>query len=412
MALTPSGRVDSALLRRTLPRAMRFLASLKLAVVLIAVYAVVIAWASILESSHGTVAVHFGVYETWWFLALNVLLAINVLLAAVVRFPWRRRQTGFVITHSGILLLMAGCLLSWRGGIEARLPVAEGHSSGRAYQDSRHLLLRVSPKNGGAAEDRAAGAETVRIPFVGGPFDWKDYHGRLFWFPWRLAPRSSGLLYDSGGVRLEALDYLAVGQEPRVRLRLSIDGAAEEFWLADSDDERSSSEGEHTLDSPQRRATVSMSQDTVELGFLVFLQKFQGKLDAGSLMPSHYSSLVDFIAPGPSPRRLQENVVITLNSPVDFTDPANGRTWRLFQSSFDGPWKPGSRQFQALAGKDRSRDQIYLSILTLSYDPGRALKYLGSLLVVMGVAVVYYVRVQGTAGQAAGNAGGRNGREV
>ena len=276
------------------------------------------------------------------------------------------------------------------------MPVAEGHSSGRAYQDSRHLLLRISPKNAGAAEKREAGAQTVRIPFAGGPFDWKDYHDRLFWFPWRLARRSTGVLYDRGGVRVEALDYLAAGQEPRVRLRLSVDGTADEFWLADSDDEQSSAGGGHAVESPKRRATISMSQDTVELGFLVFLQKFQGKLDAGSLMPSHYSSLVDFIAPGPPPKRLQENVVITLNAPVDFTDPGSGRTWRLFQSSFDGPWKPGSREFHALAGKDRSRDQIYLSILTLSYDPGRALKYLGSLLIVMGVAVVYYVKAQGT----------------
>ena len=104
---------------------------------------------------------------------------------------------------------------------------------------------------------------------------------------------------------------------------------------------------------------------------------------------------IDFLAGDPPRTPLQKNVTITLNAPVDFIDPQSGRTWRMFQSGFDGPWKPGTRQFQAMAGKDRSRDQIYLSILTLSYDPGRALKYTGCLLIVLGIAVVYYMRIQG-----------------
>ncbi len=391
------GRINSTLFARILSGAVRFLASLKLAVVLIAVYAALIAWASMLESSYGAAAVHFAVYETWWFLAINILLAVNVLFAAVIRFPWRRRQMGFVLTHSGILVLMAGCLLSWRGGIEARLAVAEGHSSARAYQESWHLVLQIGPNNPDSADKPETGAETVQIPFICGPFDWNDYQGKLFWFPWRLARRSKGVLYDRGGIRLEALDYTVTGQQSRVHLRLSVDDTAEEFWLADSTDELSPASGRHAVESSQRRATIALSQDVVDLGFLVYLQKFQGKLDPGSLMPSHYSSLVDFLALGPPQKPLLKNVTITLNAPVDFTDPQSGRTWRLFQSSFDGPWKPGSRQFQALAGKDRSRDQIYLSILTLSYDPGRALKYTGSLLIVLGIAAVYYIKVQSSA---------------
>jgi hypothetical protein len=366
---------------------------MQLAVILIAGYAAVIAGASILEKYYGTPAIHFAIYETWWFPAINVLLAINVLSAALIRFPWQRRQTGFVITHLGILVLLAGCLLSWLCGIEARLPVVEGHSSGRAIQETRHIVLEISPKISSSADKKGTVSEKVRLPFIGGPFDWHDYKSKLFWFPWRLARRSQGVLYDCGGIRLEALDYSASEQEPRVRLRLSVDGASEEFWLTGYMDEQMQADGRQAVESPARRVSVAMSQDFIDLGFLVFLRKFQGKLDPGSGMPSHYSSLVDFLAGDPPRTPLQKNVTITLNAPVDFTDPQTGRTWRLFQSGFDGPWKPGTRQFQAMAGKDRSRDQIYLSILTLSHDPGRALKYTGSLLIVIGIAVVYYMRV-------------------
>ena len=84
--------------------------------------------------------------------------------------------------------------------------------------------------------------------------------------------------------------------------------------------------------------------------------------------------------------------MITLNAPADFSDPRTGRTYRLFQEGFDGPWTPEDPKFDKLAGDDRNRDHIYLSQLTVNYDPGRSLKYAGCLLVIMGIAVVYFVR--------------------
>lgn len=180
--------------------------------------------------------------------------------------------------------------------------------------------------------------------------------------------------------------------ENAVQLRLTVDDATDEFWLVGASEQSPKTLARHVVESPARRVTVTMPQDAVDLGFSVYLRKFQAKLDPGSGMSSHYSSLVDFVDRHAPHNALQKNVFITLNAPVDFTDPQSGRTWRLFQSSFDGPWKPGSPQFQSLAGDDRSRDQIYLSVLTVSHDPGRALKYTGSLLIILGIAIVYSLR--------------------
>src|SRR5690606_24067603 len=76
-----------------------FSASLKLAVVLIFGCALALAWATFVESEYGTPAVAHGVYGSWWFALLNLLLAINIFSAAAIRYPWKRYQTGFVITH-------------------------------------------------------------------------------------------------------------------------------------------------------------------------------------------------------------------------------------------------------------------------------------------------------------------------
>ncbi len=86
-------------------RIYEFAASLKLAVVLILAMAYVLALATIIEAAWGTPAAQFGVYQTWWFNLGVVLLAVNIFCAAAIRFPWKRYQTGFVITHIGLLVL-------------------------------------------------------------------------------------------------------------------------------------------------------------------------------------------------------------------------------------------------------------------------------------------------------------------
>jgi hypothetical protein len=298
-----------------------------------------------------------------------------VLCTVIIRFPWKWRQSGFLVTHLGILILLAGCLATRHFGIEAQLPIFEGQAARRAYQDSYHFQLQATP-----AKPATAAAETICVPFAGGPFSW-DRYAKLSWFPWHVAHRSRGTLYDGDGIRLEILDYQSEPQ-PAAHVRLSVDGESKELDVA-------ASSGESTEAKPQvvaakrRRVTISMPLDEVELGFQLYLRRFQRKLDPGAGTASHYSSLVDFLDLGRPP-------------PVDFADPQSERMYRLFQASFSGPWTPGEADFDQLVHGDRSRDQVYLSRLSVNYDPGRELKYLGSLMTVVGIALVYCLRSRNT----------------
>jgi len=659
------------------------LASLKLAVFVIAASAVVLGWATFVESWYGTEAVQFGVYQTWWFAALMALLGVNVLAAALIRFPWKRYQTGFVITHAGILVLLAGCLLSRLGGIDAQMPIFEGRTGHRAFESTQHFELKIEPLGKGRAE-----ATTVHIPFASGPFNWQDYSGDLvrwpwreystiYWFPWRLAYRDWGRIYDQHGVQLDVLDYYSdsrraaarplklrvqtvngdapakktedaagaswttvsldvqgvdepqsahgrmglgsreslpdgtrvvfwvaknqaeteaflnsgpvgklgpegqlvfhaagkkfpiaveqfqrqsrqplgntglevelvrldpqflgavlqvhrqgtsphrmvlladfpefnqqddehgvygeywvdaaqhpgrgeaaktdpnsihhperpridlvqgadrklyyrtwhspklgtVGRVPlggtkvaafaktarpvafyveqftphdqpgariepvpfakkrdkafkerRVRLRLSVDGRSEEFWLAGlpADPLGSLPHGDQQrfVFGKDRRVAVTLPWDQIDVGFQLYLHKFQRKLDPGSSQASHYSSLVELRDREGKPvshgRTSDENrILITLNQPVNFSDPRTGRSYRIYQEAFRGPWKPGDPEFDQLAGGSDSREELFLSWLTVNYDPGRGMKYTGSLMIVAGIATMFYMR--------------------
>jgi hypothetical protein len=658
-----------------------FCASLKLAVILLTSAALVLASATFVESRMGLRAVHYAIYGTWWFTLLNALLALNIFCAAAIRYPWKRHQTGFVITHIGLLTLMFGMLLSRRGGIDAQMPVFEDHTAYRAYEDSEHFELTIEPAAQGSGERNV---EVVTVPFTAGPFNWDELR-ELPWFPWRLAKRDQGVLFDQDGIKLELLDYYsdsreidvpavtlalstprmtrqgadgretqtpeswvpvslsvrpagagyrqsrpfgigsremmgggqlvywlagsdaevqsflqsqpegAIGpqgqvvlfaggqrfpldvesqvgkgpiplgdagvtvelkeyfanaqlksdpdeegihlsqgstgeaQRPAVELlvtrgdekpermvlfanlpevsqqayragvfgnywfdhgeksseqllrgeggsridvvtgpdgklyyrywnrhevvvaaelpedgtpvdafkmpiaqlqlkvekhvasnepgrkvlplpfnadqvaassnraaqvRLTVDGTSEEFWIVGPPAEVEQSPRppfRREVAGKDRTVALRMPLDEVDVGFRVRLRDFERKLDPGTSQPSHYSSIVDFVDRQDDRKEFEEKILITMNAPVDFSDPQTGRSYRLFQEAFRGPFAQGSEVYERYYHGDTA-DHHYMSILTVNYDPGRGVKYLGCLLIVAGIVTMFYMR--------------------
>lgn len=129
----------------------QFLSSLALAVTLIFSLAGVLALGTFVEAAFGTPASQFFVYQTWWFNLLIAMLAVNIFCAAAIRFPWKRHQTGFVITHVGLLTLIFSALISRLYGIDAQMPIFEGESSHFAQNDDFLFELAIRDESGAAA---------------------------------------------------------------------------------------------------------------------------------------------------------------------------------------------------------------------------------------------------------------------
>jgi len=108
---------------------LRSVGSLRLAVVLMALLLCALIAGTLCESARGTAAAQAWVYHAGWFIGLLGLLAANVLAAMLVRVPFRRDQTGFVITHVGILVTLTGSLITYRWGERGWLNLVEGSSS-------------------------------------------------------------------------------------------------------------------------------------------------------------------------------------------------------------------------------------------------------------------------------------------
>ena len=79
------------------------LASLKIAVVLLAGLTASLAVATFTESLYDTRTAQYWVYRSWWFETLLAVLGINILAVMIDRWPWKPRHAPFLLAHIGIL---------------------------------------------------------------------------------------------------------------------------------------------------------------------------------------------------------------------------------------------------------------------------------------------------------------------
>jgi hypothetical protein len=120
-----------------------FFASLKLAVVLLAVLIVAAIAGTIYESSFDAKVARAYVYGAPWFNLWLVLLGANLAVSALSRWPWRKHHLAFLITHLGIITLLIGSLIGRIWGIEGTITLFKGESpTNRLLADQRQLRVR------------------------------------------------------------------------------------------------------------------------------------------------------------------------------------------------------------------------------------------------------------------------------
>jgi cytochrome c-type biogenesis protein CcsB len=119
-----------------------FLASLRLAVILLLLLLVGLSAGTIIETRTSTEVAGRLVYYSWWFLGLQGLFALNVALSIADLFPWTRKRVGFVVVHASLLLILFGAATSYFLKVEGNLGIWEGErGSVIEYRDKAGNLL-------------------------------------------------------------------------------------------------------------------------------------------------------------------------------------------------------------------------------------------------------------------------------
>ena len=131
-----------------------------------------------------------------------------------------------------------------------------------------------------------------------------------------------------------------------------------------------------------RRVALSFAPESFHLGYTVHVRKAWQKLDPGSRKVSKvsfYGSEIDMtpnehvmassvkVDSAPGQMTAYEDLLVTLNAPLDFADPAHpGRSYRMFQMRMPPHlYTPKERRLKL-------GEPAYFTGFSLNYDPGAA----------------------------------------
>jgi hypothetical protein len=128
-------------------KVFQFLSSIKLAVILFVFFAGILATATFYESTYDTQTAQHLVYKSPFFAFFLALFFVNIFCSTAIRFPWKKKQVGFVMTHAGILVLLAAAALTMVAGVDGSMIIQEGQSSKRVMlNDPVFFVGRPSEK--------------------------------------------------------------------------------------------------------------------------------------------------------------------------------------------------------------------------------------------------------------------------
>ena len=431
----------------------QFFISLKLAVFVISSLAVLTAIGTFVESRYNQEMANKMIYHSWWMVVVMLLLAVNLSMVLIDRWPWKKRHSPFVLAHIGILILLLGSLMTKYLGLDGSIRFEEGEETSvvsvsdmeikvySSYDGERFSLLYEKPVDmffirpepdkpyivSTSGEEFvidqylpfSVGREFFKPALRGGPavrfhlsgsqadvVEWmrldtgkesvrktfgpavihltrdKSYTAKtnkelvlfnegekLFYSLGGSLKKTlkKGQLFSTGWMdfQFRLLEFFPKSQRESVfeaRDRPSdvtikairVHHKGESTWLGQNSYVRFF-KGDQVF-------VIGYLNKTYNLGFDLKLVDFSVKTYQGSQKAKSYESEVQL---------KDRTVVISMNEPLK----QGGYTF--YQSSFE-PSETGG--------------EPVVSILSVNRDPGRALKYLGSALIVLGIVLLFYRR--------------------
>lgn len=443
------------------------LASIKIAVFVILGVGVISATGTIVESIYQDAKrAQETIYHSWFSYSIFALLTVNLIAVIIDRYPWKRQHLGFILAHIGIIILIAGSVLTRYFGVDGSMAFNIGETRKTVTVGETDVLVYSGLASGGMrkvfekavhfiknppSEDNPliipVGQDEIRIdgfrpyaipqnkiessskPTDGAALRFQMSNQHVSQSDWLMLGRDAfdvknmgpakivlGLKdkfkYSGGNVLLlettpgkESLDYTVytaskngktssgqvkageslqtgwMGLTFRILkflphatqrweyepLESSVEGAIQairfnfegkEYWTGLNSSVR--------LFSDQAHHVLVFANRQLELAFGLKLDQFRVGRYQGTRRAASYESDVTVV----DPNNPGESITISMNEPLKY------QGFTFYQSSF----------------QEDEMGRPTMSILSVNRDPGRPWKYLGSLLIVLGIIHLFYFK--------------------
>nr|WP_106830103.1 cytochrome c biogenesis protein CcsA [Parabacteroides pacaensis] len=129
-------------------KAIRFpvLGSTKTTIVLLFMYAIILAGATFLEKYHGTVAAKAMIYYSPVFILLQLFMVLNFIVILWQRNYLKSRKWGLLVSHISFIVILFGALVSHLFSEEGMIHIREGESSDQLIiQTQRGTTYKTLP---------------------------------------------------------------------------------------------------------------------------------------------------------------------------------------------------------------------------------------------------------------------------
>lgn len=166
------------------------LSSWRVALSLLLVYAIALAVATGIESSKGTLVAKTSVYQSLWFIILQVFMVVVTVGVMIKTKLFQRKRYGVILLHISLILILVGALVTHIFGYEGMVHIREGQKT------QTMMMLGQGPE---------ASTEIVDLPFS---LELKDF--LLERYPGSQSPSSyeSFLIVEKDGQRTEEHIYM------------------------------------------------------------------------------------------------------------------------------------------------------------------------------------------------------------
>jgi len=126
-------------------RVVHWLGSLQLALILLAMIAIACAVATFAESGFSAKVAQAYIYKAPWFILWLGVLCVNLFAVTLTRWPWEKKHTGFIVTHYGIIILLAGAVVGLQTGFEGNVTLVKDAAPTKRITTNRSIIQLESP---------------------------------------------------------------------------------------------------------------------------------------------------------------------------------------------------------------------------------------------------------------------------
>jgi len=124
-----------------LSRVAYALGNIWLGISLLAVLAGAIWWGSWVENAYGHKAAMAMIYTSGWLGFVFFAFTVSLVAATLRKYPWRVDQTGWIVVHIALVLVIVGSMMSFWAKREGELVLGEGEASSSFLAENQTRLV-------------------------------------------------------------------------------------------------------------------------------------------------------------------------------------------------------------------------------------------------------------------------------